>query len=376
MRIIARMNIGGPAVQIANLMRGLNSLEFEQRLVIGSCEYWEEDYLKLVANDIEATRIKGFGRRVNLVSDLKALVTLVREIRRFKPDIIHTHTTKAGFLGRLASIISLHHSVRVHTYHGHLLYGYFGKLKTWVIVLVERTLARVTHKLLTVGSKTRDELLRAKIGEFDKFQLMPPGLQINELPTKIESQTSLGLNTGHLQCGYIGRVTKIKRPDRFLDVVDEIKRRGFDLQFFIAGDGDLLEQCKERILNDALPVQVLGWQSDIEKVLSAADVVVLTSDNEGTPLSLIQAGMASLPVVSTNVGSVSEVVLDQVTGVLTSLEVNEIADSLVRLSRDKDLRDTFGKAAQQYTSFHFGAVKFIQEHEELYKCIVTCLAKF
>ena len=133
------------------------------------------------------------------------------------------------------------------------------------------------------------------------------GFMIGKLPPKKDSQESFGLSTSKLQCGFIGRVTQIKRPDRFLDVVSEIKRRGVEIEFFMAGDGELLDVCRERITREVLPVKVLGWQSEIEKVLSAADMVILTSDNEGTPLSLIQAGMAGLPVVTTNVGSVPEV---------------------------------------------------------------------
>ena len=168
--------------------------------------------------------------------------------------------------------------------------------------------------------------MNAGIGKKEKFGLMPPGLVINKLSPKDESLKSFGLSASRLQCAFIGRITQIKRPDRFLDVVSEVKKRGIDLDFFMAGDGDLLESCRERIIDKDLPVIVLGWQTDVEKLLSAADIVLLTSDNEGTPLSLIQAGMAGLPVVTTNVGSVPEVVLDNLTGLITGLEVQEIAD--------------------------------------------------
>ena len=143
----------------------------------------------------------------------------------------------------------------------------------------------------------------------------------------------------------------------------------------VAGDGELLEQCRERIAHEDLPVTVLGWQSDIEKVLSAADMVVLTSDNEGTPLSLIQAGMAGLPVVTTRVGSVPEVVLDGSTGIITNLEVNEIADALEKLAKNAGLRATMGKAAQEFTLAHFGVERLVHDHEELYKKLLTDRAK-
>jgi glycosyltransferase involved in cell wall biosynthesis len=375
MRIIARMNVGGPAVQVSGLMRGFNATDFDHRLFTGYCAADEADYLDTVATDVVAVRIQGFGRRVSLGGDLKAFISLINEIRGFKPHVIHTHTAKAGFLGRIASIISLQPSIRVHTFHGHLLNGYFGHFKRSLVVLAEKFLALFTHQLLAVGDKVREDLLNAGIGYKSKFGLMPPGLAIGVLPDRQDSRIALELPANSLQCAFIGRVTQIKRPDRFLDVVSEIKKRGVDLDFFIAGDGELLEMCKARIKQEVLPVTVLGWQSDIERVLSSADMVVLTSDNEGTPLSLIQAGMAGLPVVTTNVGSVPEVVLDGVTGIVTALDVQEIADALEKLAKDKSLRTKLGAAAQEFTLSNFGVKRLVHDHEELYKKLLSSRAK-
>ena len=375
MRIIARMNVGGPAVQVSGLMRGFNSVDFDHRLYTGFCAADEADYLDTVATDVKAVRIEGFGRRVSMGGDIKAFVTLVKEIRSFKPHVIHTHTAKAGFLGRIASVVSLQPSIRVHTFHGHLLNGYFGPIKRTLVVLAEKSLAIFTDELLAVGEKVRQDLLSARIGKSEKFGLMPPGLQIGALPDKNNSRELFDLPTEQLQCAFIGRVTQIKRPDRFLDVVAEIKKRRVNLGFFMAGDGELLEQCRERIARENLPVKVLGWQSDIERVLSAADIIVLTSDNEGTPLSLIQAGMARLPVVTTNVGSVPEVVLDGTTGIITNLGVNEIADALEKLASSNDLRGQMGAAAQKFTLANFGVKRLVNDHEELYKKLLTNRAK-
>ena len=376
MRIIARMNVGGPAVQVSGLMRGFNSNEFEHRLYTGFCATDEADYLDSVATDIKAIRIDGLGRRVSLRGDIRAFLSLVKVIREFKPHIIHTHTAKAGFLGRIASLVSLQKSVRVHTFHGHLLNGYFGSFKRSLVVVAEKSLAFATQQLLAVGDKVRQDLLEAGIGSKEKFGLMPPGLAIGILPSKNDVLTFFGLKNERLQCAFIGRVTQIKRPDRFLDVVSEIKKRNISLDFFIAGDGELLETCRERIIAENLPVKVLGWQSDIEKVLSAADIVVLTSDNEGTPLSLIQAGMAKLPVVTTNVGSVPEVVLDNVTGLITGLEVQEIADAIEKLVRDKALRAQLGIAAQGFTLANFGVQRLVEDHQLLYKELLSSPTKF
>ncbi len=375
MRIIARMNVGGPAVQVSGLMRGLHATEFDHRLYTGFCADDEADYLNTVATDVTALRIEGFGRRVSLSGDIKAFLSLVKEIRSFKPHVIHTHTAKAGFLGRIASIVSFHPSIRVHTFHGHLLNGYFGSFKRFLVVLAEKILGIFSHQLLAVGDKVRQDLLAAGVGTLKKFSLMPPGLEISGLPNKIASRDFYGISSQKLQCAFIGRVTRIKRPDRFLDVVSEIETRGLDIEFFIAGDGDLLESCRTRITDEDLPVKILGWQSNIEKVLAAADIVILTSDNEGTPLSLIQAGMSALPVVTTRVGSVPEVVLDGVTGFVTNLDVQEITDALEKLAKSPELRARLGVSAQEFTLSNFGADRLVNDHELLYKNLLANRAK-
>ena len=356
-------------------MRRFNSAEFDHRLYTGYCASDEADYLDTVATDVDAVRIQGFGRRVSLGGDVKAFVTLVRDIRTFKPHVIHTHTAKAGFLGRVASIVSLQPSIRVHTFHGHLLNGYFGSVKRSLVVIAEKTLAFFTDQLLAVGDRVRQDLLNAGIGSDKKFGLMPPGLGIGLLPTKKDSQKVLGLQSVGLQCAFIGRVTQIKRPDRFLDVVSEIKKRNIDLDFFIAGDGELMEMCIARIKTECLPVTVLGWQSNMERVLAAADIVILTSDNEGTPLSLIQAGMSALPVVTTRVGSVPEIVLDGITGIITSLDVQEIADALEKLAKSAELRARMGASAQEFTLSNFGVDRLVNDHELLYKKLLANRAK-
>lgn len=375
MRIIARMNVGGPAVQVSGLMRSLDKSQFEHRLYTGFCATNEADYLETVASDVNAFRIEGLGRRVSLRGDLKAFLFLVKEIRTFKPHVIHTHTAKAGFLGRIASIVSFHPTIRIHTFHGHLLNGYFGYFKRSLVVLTEKLLGTFTDQLLAVGDKVRQDLLAVGVGKSEKFGLMPPGLEIGDLPSKEDSRELYGLSQQAIQCAFIGRVTQIKRPDRFLDVATEIKRRDVPIEFFIAGDGELLEKCQKRITSEDLPVKVLGWQSNIEQVLSASDVVVLTSDNEGTPLSLIQAGMAGLPVVTTRVGSVPEVVLEEITGIITSLDVQEIADALEKLSKSDELRAQMGASAQEFTLANFGVKRLVSDHEVLYKELMASRAR-
>lgn len=375
MRIIARMNVGGPAVQVSGLMRGINSVEFDQRLYTGFCSEDEADYLELIAPDVKSIRINGLGRRVNLKHDVSALLRLIKEIRKFNPHIIHTHTAKAGFLGRIASLISLRRAIRVHTFHGHLLFGYFGPRKRLLVVIAEAVLSVFTHQLLAVGSKVRQDLLKVNIGVANRFETMPPGLELSDLPDKTKSKFSLGLSETRLQCAFIGRLTHVKRPDRFLDVVAESKKRALDLDFFVAGDGDLFGYCQERVIREDLPVTLLGWQSNIELILAASDIVMLTSDNEGTPLSLIQAGMAGIPVLTTNVGSVPEIVLNNVTGIVVDLDVQMLADALEKLVLDGKLRDQLGASAKEFTRKNFGVARLVQDHEELYKKLISSRAR-
>ncbi|MDP1720433.1 MAG: glycosyltransferase [Candidatus Nanopelagicaceae bacterium] len=360
------MNVGGPAVQVSGLMRGLDPLEFDHRLVTGFCAEDESDYLETVATDVHATRIKGLGRSISPKADLLAFLHVIHEIRSFQPHIIHTHTAKAGVIGRLASLLSGRNSVRVHTYHGHLLHGYFGKGKTFLVIVIEKFLGLSTTRLLAVGKKVMDDLLEAGIGTEKKFAVMPPGLKLGTLPPRNDACTELDLDPSKTYCAFIGRITKIKRPDRFLDVVSEIHNQQVPVHFIVAGAGDLLEYCKERVSNENLPVTFLGWREDIETVLAASDMVLLTSDNEGTPLSLIQAGMAKVPVVSTNVGSVSEIVVDQETGILTDLTARSLANALKELVEDGDLREDMGLAAYDYTMQRYSVERLVSDHQNLY----------
>lgn len=366
MRIIARMNVGGPAVQVSGLMRGFDPLKFDQRLVTGFCAEDESDYLETIATDVHATRIKGLGRSISPKADFMAFLLVIREIRAFRPQIIHTHTAKAGVIGRVASMLSGRRSVRVHTYHGHLLHGYFGKGKTFLVVVIEKFLGLFTTRLLAVGKQVMDDLLEVGIGTRKKFGVMPPGLKLNPLPSREDACKELGLDPSQTYCAFIGRITKIKRPDRFLDVVAEIRDQQVPVHFIIAGAGDLLDYCQERVAIENLPVTFLGWREDIETVLAASDMVLLTSDNEGTPLSLIQAGMAKIPVVSTDVGSVREIVADQETGILTDLTVRSLVSAVRELIEDSSLREDMGLAAYDYTMQRYGVERLVEDHQNLY----------
>ncbi len=369
MQIIARMNVGGPAVIVAELMRGLDKSAFEQILVTGYCDENEADYLDTVATDIKATRIAGLGRSVSLIADLKAFIGLVSLIRKYKPDVIHTHTAKAGVLGRLASLLAGRGAVRVHTFHGHLLHGYFSSSLTKLVILIEKFFAARTKVLIAIGSKVKDDLLAAGIGRADKYRVFFPGLPSPKAISKSTAQSALGISSEVLYCTFVGRLTQIKRPDRLLDVVAECKRRGIDLRFLVAGEGELFESSKQRALKEQLDVTFFGWRSDIDQIFAASDIAILTSDNEGIPLTLIQAAQAGLPIVATNVGSISDIVINESTGYLTATTATEMADAIEKLVRDTQLRQMMGAAGKAHAERYFSLDRMIKDHSDLYRSL-------
>jgi glycosyltransferase involved in cell wall biosynthesis len=295
---------------------------------------------------------------------------LIKKIREFKPDIIHTHLAKAGVIGRVASLLSGHKSIRIHTYHGHLLTGYFTGYKLALLIFVEKSLAKVTHHLVAVGEKVKEDLIEVGIGSRAKFSVVNPGVQIQPLPDKQKVLTKLDLDQEIIYCAFIGRLTKIKRPDRMLEVASELKNRNINIHFIVAGGGELLAESKNIALKQNLPVTFLGWQEDIEEVLAISDLVLLTSDNEGTPIALIQAGMAGIASVSTNAGSIAEVVVNNQTGLITDFSVKNIADALEKLASNSQLRKQYGQAASQFCLGKFHTEIMISNYSKLYKQLI------
>jgi glycosyltransferase involved in cell wall biosynthesis len=367
MRVIARMNIGGPAIQISGLYRHLDPATFDHRLYTGFCAVDEVDYINARATDISAHRVPTLGRSIGLTTDLKAFLYLRKEIKEFAPDIIHSHTAKAGVITRLAYLSVRHKSKIVHTFHGHILIGYYGKLITKLIILLETFLAYFTDKIFAVGEIVLNELLQVGIGNKSKYVLMPPGLELGRLESKDEARKRLNLSIDGLICGYIVRVTQVKRPDRFLDVVRRSVEEKLALTFVVAGDGDLLTAIRMAAEEENLPIVFLGMVSEIELVFSAIDMVVMTSDNEGMPLTLIQAGMAKLPSVTTDVGSSRHVVLHGQSGFVTeNLDAIEITEGLKKLTSDGKLRESMGLAAFKHCNENFSVLRLAKDHTNEY----------
>ncbi len=366
MQIIARMNVGGPAVIVADLMRGLDSGRYEQELITGYCDENEADYLDTVATDVSATRIAGLGRSISPLADLRAFLALVAKIKREQPDVIHTHTAKAGVLGRLAAILAGSKALRIHTFHGHLLHGYFSGWKVKLVVAIEKLLAKRTDSLIAVGNQVRIDLLSAGIGEARQYSTFFPGLPKPPKFNKSDERSRLGLSPEKIYCTYVGRLTQIKRPDRLLDVAAIASKELTNIHFLIAGEGELFESARARALREGLPITFLGWRSDIAQIFAASDIAILTSDNEGIPLTLIQAAQAGIPIIAPRVGSISDIVQDGVTGLLTKPNGDEMAKALKTLVIDTQLRESFGRSGKKHADQYFSIEKSLTEHGRLY----------
>jgi glycosyltransferase involved in cell wall biosynthesis len=366
MQVIARMNVGGPAVLVADLMRNLDRPRFIASLITGYCDENESDYLDQVAKDVHPVRIPGLGRSISPFKDLGAFFLLIREIRRFKPDVIHTHTAKAGVLGRLAGLIARPQAKRVHTFHGHLLHGYFSASKIRLVVLLEKALGLITHRFIAIGNVVKNDLVRAGIAQDSKFEVINPGLQELDKYSKSAARSTLGLDPSKKYLVFVGRLTTIKRPERLIDLARFLKDNYPDSWLLIAGAGELLETLSTQAQREELPVTFLGWRNDIGMILSASDIAVLCSDNEGIPLTLIQASQAGLPIVSTDVGSVSDIVISGITGLLTEVSSKGLIEGVSVLLNDPALCERLGKAGQERAREFFSSRAMVEHHERLY----------
>ena len=358
LHVIARLNVGGTARYITQLANELPKHGIETFVATGFVQGGEVEDPS--AASIDVIRIHALGRSINPIKDHMARKQLEKIIREVKPDIIHTHTFKAGYVTRMKKqFVPV-----VHTFHGHLLDDpEFSGFKSKVIVEVERKLAKNSDKLVTVGRRVADELLEQRIGHRAQYVNIPPGVIAINVTPRQQALANLNLEDhGTPIVGWIARVTGVKNPMRALEVADALP----DTQFVIAGGGDLLEQVKA-----AAPanVSVIGW-ADAADLFGAADIILSTSENEGMPVALIEAQLAGKPVVATDVGSVSEVILNHETGIVTNKNTGSIALALESLTLDKAKRDEMGRLAVARAQVLFSVDRMINAHIELYSSIV------
>ncbi len=370
-RVIARLNIGGPAIHATLLTARLDPARFTTTLVTGTEDAAEGNYLALHGREAAVELIPDLGREIRPLRDVRTLAALMRVIRRVRPHVVHTHTAKAGAVGRLAALLC-GVPVVVHTFHGHVLRGYFSPAKTAVYRAIERVLAWRTDRLLTVTDRVRDELLALGVGRPDQYTTVPLGFDLAPLVQAARRQgelrAELALGTAPL-VGIVARLVPIKAHEVFLDAAVRIRASLPEARFLIVGDGECRPALEARVdalgLRDA--VRFLGWRADLDRLYADLDVVVLTSRNEGSPVALIEAMAAGVPVVSTAVGGVPDVVAHGVSGLLAPMDdAAAIADHAVALLRDRARGAAMGRAGQARVVATYSADRLVADIEALY----------
>lgn len=358
LHVIARLNVGGTARYITQLATELPKHGIEAVVATGFVQGSEVEDDS--AQSINLIRVPSMGRSINPIKDHLARKQLDKIIAEVKPDIIHTHTFKAGYVIRMKK----QPVPVVHTFHGHLLDDpEFSGFKSKIIVEVERMLAKKSAKLVTVGRRVADELLEQKIGYRSQYVNIPPGVVPVEVTPKQKALKNLGLeDTGAPIIGWIARVTGVKNPMRALEVADALP----DTHFVLAGGGDLLDQVRA-----AAPanVSVVGW-ANAGDLFGVSDIILSTSENEGMPVALIEAQMAGKPVVATDVGAVSEVILNHETGIVTNKNAGSIASAVESLILDSSKRQEMGRQAVARAHALFSVDRMIKAHVDLYRTIV------
>ena len=359
LHVIARLNVGGTARYITQLANELPKHGIETLVATGYVQGAEVEDPS--AATIQLVRIKSLGRSINPLKDHLAHRELLRIIKEFKPDIIHSHTFKAGFIVRTRK-----QSVSViHTYHGHLLDDpEFSGFKARVITAIEKRLAKKTSKLVSVGKRVADELVELNVGVKAQYINIPPGVKELSITPRTDALKNLGItDDGRPIIGWIARVTGVKNPMRALEVARAIP----SAHFVMAGGGDLLEEVKEAAPSN---VSVIGW-AKAQDLFGASDLILSTSENEGMPIALIEAQLAGKPVVATDVGGVSEVIANHETGLVTNKNVGSIAAALNSLILDTHKRKQMSTLATSRAQALFSIDRMVNAHVNLYNSIMN-----
>ena len=360
--IISRMNIGGPAVLLVELINSLPSSEFEHLLITGRCEANEKDYLDVSPLNSDFEYLDGLGRSVSLTNDVFSFLKMIKVIRRYKPNIVHTHTSKAGVLGRVATKIAAPRAKIVHTYHGHLLYGYFGGFKRSVIIFLEKVLSRITDVLLAVSTPVMNDLKSVGIGNEAFWQIIHPGVPIPEDHKRVVgSKETISLI-------WIGRFTEIKNPQLAIQAFADLKRiTSQKVTLTMIGDGELFQECTAFTSQEELDIYFLGWQPEVLDYLQESDLLLMTSLNEGMPVVILEAAMMGIPCLSTEVGGISDFIAEGDTGFFSSAEPNKFAEKISKLIEDQDLRLQVGLRAKQLAHSGFSSATYLNSHINLYR---------
>jgi glycosyltransferase involved in cell wall biosynthesis len=373
-RVVARLNVGGPAIHVAQLTARLPPEDFETRLYAGQVSADEREMSEILQRErVEPVRIPRLGRAVRPWDDALTLTRLVNEFRRFRPDIVHTHTAKAGTLGRIAARL-VGAAVVVHTFHGHVFEGYFGPTTSRAIIEIERTLSRITDAVITISPNQHEDITRKfRITAPDKARIIPLGIDLSRFrdigSRRGELRSELCIPANLPIVSTIGRLTAVKDHPLLLRAMAALDR---PVALLVVGGGEELEALRAlaRTLWIGDRVHFLGFRTDLERILADSDVVALTSQNEGTPVALIEALAAGCAVVATDVGGVADVLGGGAYGRLVpTRDPSRFAKALSEVLEETLVRagEQRTEAARAHVFRHFDVSRLVSDHAELYR---------
>ena len=384
LRIHNRLIVGGPTLNVLYLTKYL-APDFETLLVVGEKEVHEKDASFLAEQmGIKTILIPGMGRSIHPYRDYKAYRHLKKLIHEFQPDIVHTHAAKPGAVGRMAAS-SLAVPVIVHTYHGHVFHSYFGKIKTQFVINTERFLARRSDAIVAISEQQKKELAGDfKIANESKFRVIPLGFELNKFQEGQEQKRKkfrdeFSLDHDEIAIGIIGRLVPVKNHDLFLQAIKHAATHSSKkIRAFIIGDGETKKKLEERAKQLGMSftngydknalLTFTSWRTDIDVINAGLDIITLTSLNEGTPVSLIEAQAANKPVVSTKVGGIRDIVVEGETALLSDTDdVHAFKENLLRLVEDDELRKCFGKKGSDHVRQKFSVERLARDIAALYR---------
>jgi glycosyltransferase involved in cell wall biosynthesis len=382
LRVIARLNMGGPALHVAYLSAGLRSRGYETTLVAGDLAEGEESMAYVAERlGVTVTALPGLHREIAPLRDLAATIRVARMLRRERPHILHTHTAKAGAIGRIAALLMprRRRPIVVHTFHGHVLRGYFGWLRSGLFRRMERLLAYAADALVAVSPEVRDDLVALGVAPTDKFAVIRLGIELDERvrgngASRAATRRTLGIADAHFLVGWIGRMTAVKRTDDVLRAFKLLCDRGVDAYLCMVGDGPDFGHVLDLAGQLGIMRRCLfpGYQEDIGPFFGAFDVFVLPSGNEGTPVTAIEALAGGCPIVATRVGGVPDVVRDGQDGFLVELgDVEALAEHLASLAADPELRRRLGEAGRERVAQRYAVSRLVDEVDALYRSLLA-----
>ena len=377
LRIINRFNIGGP-VYNAVLLSAYLPGDYETLLVGGNPEEGEANALYIATqHGVKPLLLPEMTRNPNLISDLKTLKKLKEIIKEFKPDIVHTHASKAGALGRRAAK-QCKVPVIVHTFHGHIFHSYFSFWKTQLYRIIEKRLAKISNGIIAISPKQKEELSETfKICAPNKIEIIPLGFDLSPFHLNKEEKRKItratyNLKDSELAIAIIGRLAPIKNHDLFLDSIEQVAAQTTkELVIFIVGDGEENLRISNRVevlKNKGIDIRMTSWIHNISNFNAGMDLICLSSKNEGTPVSLIEAQAAGIPIISTNVGGIKDVILPDETGVLVSeMTVDSYSKALLDLIEDEKKRELMSQKGWSFVEEKFQYPILMNNMDNYYK---------